>query len=345
MNQNAKKVATIAETYYGVERILGDSPKIKVLRDRIIGIAPTDASVIIYGETGVGKELVAQALHEHSKRANGPFVPVDLSTLAPTIVESELFGVVKGAYTDAKTRNGYIARAHKGTLFLDEIQNLQIGVQEKLLRFLDNGQYRMVGGSQDYAPDVRIITASNQNLEKLVNGGGFNNGLYYRINTVPLQIPPLRDRKDDIRLLAEYYCEVYSLKYGKSLALLEDALSHLQQFKWPGNVRELRSTIESAVVLKDAPNMPESKIERVPLQIADFEAVFSARQFNPEYSMPTSHKLEDAPEDSAPTNLRLERIERDHIISVVKKYGLNKARAAHELGISNKTLTHKLRRF
>lgn len=235
--------------------LIGESPAMQPVYDLIDKVASTEANVLILGENGTGKELIAQALHRQSARRAGPFVRIDLGAVAPSLLESELFGHVQGAFTDAHhDRSGPFEQARGGTLFLDEIGNLPLAQQAKLLTVLQSRSVRRVGGNQDIPLDVRLLCATNQRLHEAEASGNFRQDLLYRINTVEIRLPPLRERFGDIILLAMHFLQHYALKYRKPRPeLTPEARQQLERHPWPGNVRELQHAIERAVILNEGP--------------------------------------------------------------------------------------------
>ena len=233
------------------DEIIGNSPAIRKLKEQIDRAAPSDAWVIILGENGTGKELVARRLHKKSVRAKQPFVEVNCAAIPQELIESELFGHEKGAFTGAtERRRGKFDLAHNGTLFLDEIADMSLPTQAKILRILQEQRFERVGGGQTIQVDVRVFTATNKDLEKEIAAGRFRQDLYYRLNVIPIYVPRLIDRKEDIPELAEYFLKVYSpLKGGKKKAITEGAVKKLMQHDWPGNVRELKNIIERLVIM------------------------------------------------------------------------------------------------
>jgi len=238
---------------YRFENIIGENPKILEIFEAIRKVAPTDSTVLIYGESGTGKELFARAIHNHSERSRRPFIPIDCSTLSPGLLESELFGHVKGAFTGAvQDKAGIFAAAKKGTLFLDDVANLSPELQAKLLRVLEAREYKPVGSDQIFKTDVRIIAATNKDLGRMVNEGTFREDLYYRLNVFPINLPSLRERRDDIPRLAYHFMRVFCRKTGKRLrGFTDDALEVLVNHAWPGNVRELKNVVERLVIMSD----------------------------------------------------------------------------------------------
>ncbi|MBN2035079.1 MAG: sigma-54-dependent Fis family transcriptional regulator [Deltaproteobacteria bacterium] len=238
---------------YSFENIVGESPKIFEIFDAIRRVAPTDSTVLIYGESGTGKELFSRAIHNCSERSRKPFVSIDCSTLAPGLLESELFGHVKGAFTGAvQDKAGIFAAAGKGTLFLDDVANLGPELQAKLLRVLETKEYKPVGSDRISTTEVRIIAATNKDLGRMVKEGTFREDLYYRLNVFPVCLPPLRERKEDIPKLAYHFMRFFCRKTGKRLhGFTDDALEVLINHPWPGNVRELKNVVERLVIMAD----------------------------------------------------------------------------------------------
>ena len=235
------------------EMIIGKSEEIRHVIEQIRQVAPTDSSVLVMGETGVGKELIAKAIHNLSKRKDGPFIPVNLAALPQELVASELFGHEKGAFTGAHEKHkGRFELAHGGTIFLDEIGDLPPGVQVKLLRVLQEGSFERLGNAKQIQSDFRVIAATNKDLHREVEKGTFRQDLYYRLNVFPVSIPPLRDRKEDIPFLVHHFIDIFSKKMGKKIGkTANEALKMLMEYSWPGNVRELEHFIERAVILSD----------------------------------------------------------------------------------------------
>ncbi len=302
--------------------LLGESESMQEVFYKIEKIAPTDANVLILGENGTGKELIAKALHRKSLRADQPFVAVDLGALTESLFESELFGHKKGAFTDAREdRAGRFEAASEGTLFLDEIGNISLSQQAKLLTVLQNRQVTRLGTNQPISIDIRLVCATNVPIYELVSESRFRKDLIYRINTVEINLPPLRQRGEDIVLLAQHFVKIYAAKYRKPpLQLEEQTLKKLKQYAWPGNIRELQHTIERVVIMAD------SEV----LQPKDF----------------TFSSLEAPPRPVAePQDFRLEEIERSTIQRVIDKHQGNITRAAKELGITRTALYRRLGKY
>ncbi len=238
---------------YDFNNIIGETPRILEIFEAIRKVAPTDSTVLLCGESGTGKELFAGAIHAHSRRASRPFVAADCSTFSPGLLESELFGHVKGAFTGAlHDRQGIFDAAAGGTLFLDEVANLSLDIQGKLLRVMENGEFKPVGASRLKTADVRVIAATNRNLKKRVAAGAFREDLYYRLNVFPIFLPPLRERKDDIPRLAYHYLKSFCRKTGKKVeGFTDSALQTLVDYEWPGNVRQLKNVVERLVIMAD----------------------------------------------------------------------------------------------
>ena len=298
--------------------MVGSSAGMIEIYKTVSRVAPTDATVIIEGETGTGKELVARMVHRFSNRASQPFVPVDCSAIPAALLESELFGSVKGAFTGAeRDRIGVFEAANKGTVFLDEIGDIEPAFQVKLLRFLQEREIRPVGASREKKVDVRVVAATNRDLQKMVEDGKFREDLWFRLNVVRLTLPPLRERRVDVPLLTQHFLAKYNGRYDRDVRLTESGLKALKDFTWPGNVRQLQHLIERLTIL--APN------DRI-----DVEAV---------------HDAISAMEPGGATAETLAETEADQIRRILAATGGNKSRAAAILGIERKTLYRKLERM
>jgi DNA-binding NtrC family response regulator len=251
------------------KKIIGEHPRMIEVFDMVSRVAPTDTTVLIFGESGSGKELIAHAIHAHSSRAARPFVAVDCSSLATGVLESELFGHVKGAFTDAIAyQAGLFQAADQGTLFLDDVANLSLEIQAKLLRVIESQEFKPVGASSSQKTNIRIIAATNQDLGRMAEEGTFREDLYYRLNVFPVTIPPLRERKEDIPRLAYYFLHHFCRKTGKQIkGFSDEALKTMCDYSWPGNVRHLKNVVERLVIMSDSPVLdPPSVIE--PLHIS-----------------------------------------------------------------------------
>ena len=298
--------------------IIGEAPVLQEVFRTVAKVAATDASVLILGENGSGKELVAREIHRRSQRAGEVFIAVDMGSLSETLFESELFGHVKGAFTGARSdRAGRFEVASGGTLFLDEIGNLSLPLQVKLLAALENRRIVRVGANHPVPVDVRLICATNRPVGEMAAAGSFRQDLLYRINTVEISLPPLRERPDDIPLLARHFLDQYSAKYRKTLTgLTAEALDHLRAYAWPGNVRELQHAVERAVIMSEG--------ER--LTAADFPLTAAP---------PPGESL-------AFDSYNLEEVEREVIARVLRKHQGNVSRAARELGLTRTALYRRM---
>lgn len=308
-------------------RLRGASRPIRQVFELVERVAPSDAAVLITGESGTGKELVARALHQRGGRSNGPFIAVNCAAMPETLLESELFGYAKGAFTDAKTdRPGLFRQAHGGTLFLDEIGDLPLGFQPKLLRALQERTVRPVGGDGEAPVDVRLVTATNRDLETAVEEGLFREDLYYRIHVIQIHVPPLRARGNDILMLAQHFVNHFSATSEKPVTGFAPAAAKmLLAYPWPGNVRELQNCVERAVTLC---RYSEITVGDLP------EKVRNPKPF---------HVILDS-EDSGEL-LPMDEIERRYVLRVFEATGRNKSLAAKILGFNRKTLYRKLRSY
>ncbi len=315
--ENQKLKDTVSELSDRGE-IIGDSPEIKKVMDLVATVAVTDTTVMIRGESGTGKELVARAIHRQSNRKFFPIVTVNCGAMTETLLESELFGHERGAFTGAQyRRKGKVELADGGTLFLDEIGNVDMKTQMDLLRVIETKQFTRVGGSEIVHSDFRVICATNRDLEKAVKEGMFREDLYYRLNVFTIPLPPLRGRRGDIARLAHYFREKYSAAMNKPVhGFSPEAMLALKAYDWPGNVRELENAIERAMVVSPGPVIEK---EHLPVQAAGSPATAEGK--------------------------RLEDIERRHIECVLKECGWNVSRSAAVLDIDRVTLYHKIEKF
>jgi len=308
----------------GLKELIGESEPMRKLRRLLLRIADSDTSVLISGETGTGKEIAAQALHQASHRSGGPFVALNCAALPESLLASELFGHVKGAFTDAKTAHrGLFQQAEQGTLFLDEIGALPLELQPKLLRALQERRVRPVGGEGEIAVDVRIIAATNRDLESAVEEGRFREDLFFRVNVVHIEMPPLRSRGNDLLLLAQHFVREFAGRSGKRvIGLSSAAAQRLLDYSWPGNVRELKNCIERAVALTDYDHL---SVDDLPERVRDYRP---------------SHVLviSETPSELA----SMDEVERRYILRVLQAVGGNRTQAAKILGIDRKTLYRKL---
>jgi len=298
--------------------MIGSSPRMIDIYKTLSRVAPTDATVLIEGETGTGKELIAGMIHRNSKRAQQPFVPVDCGAIAPSLLESELFGTLRGAYTGAdRDRTGVFEAAHGGTVFLDEIGDIDLGFQLKLLRFLQEREIRPLGSARAKKVDVRVIAATNKNVQKMVEEGKFREDLWYRLNVVRLTVPPLCERTSDIPLLAHYFLKRYNERYGLATKITDTGVKALEDYSWPGNIRQLQHLMERLTILA-----PGGRVDKAVVEAA-IEQMDSRDHGN--------ESLADA--------------ETDQIRRVLTATNGNKTRAAKILGIERKTLYRKLERM
>jgi DNA-binding NtrC family response regulator len=296
--------------------MIGFSPAMVEIYKTVARVAPTDATIIIEGETGTGKEMVARMIHRRSLRANAPFVAVDCASITPSLMESELFGAMRGAFTGAdRDRAGVFEAANRGTVFLDEIGEVEPEFQVKLLRFLQEREIRPVGASRSKEVDVRVVTATNRALQSMVDEGRFREDLWYRLNTVRITMPPLRERRDDIPALVRFFFNKYAGRYGRDVKLMDSGVKALQDYTWPGNVRQLQHMVERLTILAGR---------------IDADAVHAAL---------TVMESREKPVDT------LAEAEEDQIRRVLAATGGNKSKAAQILGIERKTLYRKLERM
>jgi two-component system response regulator HydG len=312
------------------QNIIGKSPAMIRLLETVAQVAPSEATVLISGESGTGKELIAGAIHFNSLRKDGPFVKINCAAITETLLESELFGHEKGAFTGADRRKeGRFSQAHRGTLFLDEVSEMSLMMQVKLLRALQEREFNRVGGETTIQVDVRVIAATNKNLLEQINAGAFREDLYYRLNVVELAVPPLMKRKEDIPRLAQHFLKMFAAKNQKQIkGFTPQAMDNLIRYDWPGNVRELMNAVERGVVLARSAYLDESDF----LFLTDSEL--------------------SADEDLAgPSNLSvegdalLEEVEKTAILKTLEAAGGNKSEAARRLGITRKTLHKKLKAY
>jgi two-component system response regulator HydG len=308
--------------------ILGATPKMQRIFRLVSKVAPTDSTVLILGESGTGKELIARAIHLQSRRQNGGFVPVNCAALPESLIESELFGYARGAFTGASgTRRGLIEEADGGTLFLDEIGDMPLTTQVRLLRFLENAEVRRLGDNEVRIVNARVLAATHVDLKQLVAAGNFREDLYYRLNVVTIELPSLRDRREDIPLLAAYFLEKYARRLGRRVEdFSADAKAALLRYDFPGNVRELENAIERAVTLAEG-----SSIQR-----DDLPASFYAPTL-----LPAGTRADDDARDA----WSLEDVEREHIQRVLRRQKGNVTNTARQLGISRTTLWRKMNKF
>ena len=320
--ENANLKAQLRERY-GLPGLIAQSPAMQAVLDLVERVAPTDATVLIQGESGTGKEVIAKAVHHASPRAARPFVAVNCGAVPETLLESELFGYVRGAFTGAAGgKLGLFEEAGGGTLFLDEIAEMPATLQVKLLRALQSGEVRRLGATQTATIDVRVLAATNGDLATRISQGSFREDLFYRLNVIQVTLPPLRDRREDIPALAEHFLARAAAKLGRTLRLSPAALERMLRYPWPGNVRELENAIERAAIL--------SRSETV----------------EPDDLPPhVSAGLQLGPSPALPRQVTLAEAERAHILTTLERFGRNHSGAAEALGIGRTTLWRKLKEY
>ena len=324
--------------------ILGDSPQITEVRERITRVAPTNSTILITGESGTGKELVARAIHSQSKRSARPFVPLNCGALPETLLESELFGHEKGAFTSAdSTKKGLVEAAERGSIFLDEIGEMSLMMQVKLLRFLQERRFRRVGGTEEKDVDVRVIAATNQDLAKMVETGDFRRDLFYRVNVIKVDVPPLRERKGDILPLAQHFIDKFNRQMGKELqGLAPSARRTLESYTWRGNVRELENVIERAVALDD-----NDMVQAESLDLGDIPG--QDRRFPQHTVREPSAAIGGAsarlPESGFMLEQHVQNIEREYLAHALQQAGGVKVRAAGLLGMSFRSFRYYLKKY
>jgi len=298
--------------------MIGSSPRMIDIYKTLSKVAPTDATVLIEGETGTGKELIARMIHANSKRSQQAFVPVDCGAIAPSLLESELFGTLKGAYTGAdRDRMGVFEAAHNGTVFLDEIGDIDVGFQLKLLRFLQEREIRPLGSARAKKVDVRVIAATNRDVQKMVEEGKFREDLWYRLNVVRLTVPPLCERASDIPLLVQYFLKRYNERYHLDTKLTDSGLKVMEEYSWPGNIRQLQHMMERLTILAPGGRIDDAAVRQ-------------------------SIELMDSRDHASDS---LADTEAEQIRRVMAATNGNKSRAAKVLGIERKTLYRKLERM
>jgi len=310
--------------------IFGNSPKIKTVKELIQVVARTPkTSILIQGESGTGKELVSKAIHNLSARADKPLIPINCSAIPENLMESELFGYEKGAFTDAKNmKKGVFELAHGGTLFLDEISNMKLSLQPKLLRVLETQSFRRIGGTSDIKIDVRIIAATNQDLKECVETGAFREDLYYRLKVMVISLPPLRERREDIVPMAKMFIEQNNKEFSKNIiGFSKEAERLLIDYDWPGNVRELKNVMERAAILCQTEIVT---VDHLPIELRSIQP-------KEQKSIPLQTSSNEV--------LSLQDIERKHILEILEKFDGNKSKAARALNISRSTLREKLKQY
>jgi two-component system response regulator PilR (NtrC family) len=307
--------------------IIGHSERMQAVYQMIETVAEVQSTILITGESGTGKELVARAIHDLSPRAERPFVSINCGAFTETLLESELFGYVKGSFTGANTnRKGLFEAANQGTIFLDEIGEMSPAMQVKLLRVLQERKVRPVGAHEELEINTRVIAATNRDLSQMVKDGTFREDLFYRVSVIPIELPPLRERAEDIAVLTEYFIKKFCAQTNRKVAISEKAQQLLEAYSWPGNVRELEHTIERAVALERADTINP---ERFPEKITNYNAARIASAL-------------DLPEDGINIVAHLEQLEKTYVLEALRRTGGNQTRAAELLHLSVRSLRHLL---
>ncbi len=323
-HQLQRENAQLRRTVSGRYEMVGSSPAMQTIREQIQKVAPTDGRVLILGESGTGKELIARAIHENSRRRDKPFVRVNCAAIPEELIESELFGSEKGAFTGAvETREGKFSQADGGTIFLDEVGDMSLKVQAKVLRVLQEGEFEKVGGRKTEKVDVRVIAATNKDLEEEVRQSRFREDLYFRLNVIPIVSPPLRERREDIPLLVEHFIQSYCRENGyRQIRMSPEAMEVLQRYDWPGNIRELKNIIERLIIMT---GQDVVTVADLPLHLQIPEVQIDAHA-------------------TAPLTLKAmkEKVERDYILAILRSQNWNISRAARILGIDRTNLHKKI---
>jgi len=327
LQEQVKTLSESVKKFQSYDEIIGNSPPMQKLFAQLSRLADTEASVLITGESGTGKELIARALHRQSRRESAPFIAVNCSALPETLLESELFGYKRGAFTDAKIdHKGLFLQADRGTLFLDEIGEMPVLLQPKLLRALEERSVRPVGGNLEHSFDVHLVSSTNRDLESAVEEGRFREDLFYRLNVIQVEVPPLRERGADILLLAQHFIKLFAGRSGKKVdGIIDKASERLLVYAWHGNVRELRNAVEHAVALT---RFDKITVEDLPKKI---------RAYQNDHILISGHNPAEL--------VSMEEVEGRYILHVLKTVGDNRTLAARVLGMDRKTLYRKLRRY
>ncbi len=337
LKKEAKYLRREMRRLTGLDHMIGTSPKMRAIFELIANIAPQSSRVLITGESGTGKELVARAIHENSARAKNPFITINCGAFPETLLESELFGYVKGAFTGAnENRRGLFQAAHGGTLFMDEIGNMSVTMQVKLFRVLQEGKVRPVGSTEEADVDVRVIAATNRDLEKEISEGRFREDLYYRLSVIPIQLPPLRERREDIPLLAREFLERFSKSMGKTIAGVEpEVMRRLEVYGWPGNVRELENTLERAVALETGSNISTDALpERIRNHFQDSVV-----------HTPGNGNGAKMPEEGLNLEEHIQQIEKSYLLAALERSGGVRTRAANLLQMTYRSFRHYAKKY
>lgn len=367
--EHQKAQLTELKTYYKsemlqnnrFENIIGTSPQMRSIFDLLGNVASSDATILVRGETGTGKELIAAAVHNLSPRKEGPFIKLNCAAISETLLESELFGHEKGAFTDAKeTRKGRFELANKGTLFLDEIGDISPALQVKLLRILQEQEFERVGGTKTVKVDVRLVAATNRNLEEMVAKKEFREDLFYRLNVIPVNLPPLRERGEDVALLVNHFLGIYKKRHKKELNLTQGAMERLLAYPWPGNIRELENTMERIVLICQGPDIEALNLDIIlPAQtVAQMTQVPAPQPQQPVQTVPTpAAPPESAPvtpppaatEHDAPEKMMtrddIQSLEREAIVQALAECHGVQTKAARKLGLTPRQIGYKIKKY
>lgn len=330
--KEVERLRRVVDERYGFGKIIGKNPRMLQIFELIANVAETDATVLVRGETGTGKGLIARAIHFNSLRKEKVFMEVNCAALTETLLESELFGHEKGSFTGAlKTRTGRFEQANGGTVFLDEIGDISLSTQSKLLRVLQEMEFERVGGNETIKVDIRIISATNRDLEELIKEGSFRQDLYYRLNVIPIEVPALRDRPEDIPLLALHFVKTYAERHNKNIKNISpEALQLLVNYDWPGNIRELKNVIERAVIMERAEMVSETTVAT--------------------YTKPTKERSyqffinEELPFHAVKKSL-IDRFEREYLSKILTKHNGNISAAAKAADLDYKNFCEKMKKY
>lgn len=330
LKEENRNLKTQLQEAYQFNNIIGSSPAIQEVFETILKVAKSEANIVILGESGTGKDLAARSIHVNSRRSKNSFVAVDCVALPDQLLESELFGYEKGAFTGANTsKPGLIELAHRGTLFLDEIGDLGINLQAKLLRVLQERQFRRVGGTRIIEVDIRVVAATNRNLEAMTKEGEFREDLFYRLSVISLTLPPLRERIGDISVLARHFCSQFSISQGKRLEISPNALKILRSWNWPGNIRELKNVMERAVTFA----------EKNTIEVKDLPAYLISQSQGLPMDLQESLSFAEAKKEW------ISQFEKKYLTDILAKHSGNVSRAAREAGIDRRSIYRLLAKY
>ena len=326
---------SVSKTKSRTSQLIGNSSVMQTVYEAVQRVANSQATVLIRGESGTGKELVAKAIHDLSMRSGDRFIPVHCAAVPESLIESTLFGYERGAFTGAmQMRKGKIEQASGGTLFLDEVGDIPLGTQVKLLRVIQEREYERVGGTTRLEANIRVVAATHRDLEAMVTSGTFREDLYYRLNVVPLNLPPLRERKEDIPSLIDCFLQRFNDENHRNIQIDEEVMTVLARYHWPGNIRELQNCIERLVVLADSHIVTISAIPNSLKSYIDHMR-----------SITTSHLKEDGPRSVETLPKDVHNLERDRLVAVLKNVGWVKTKAARILGLSPRQVAYKMKKY